>query len=174
MQGGSAVYYAALDAIAQETAASRRVVVAGYTEGSRDRLASLLRDHGLDRIEAVETLAEVHALPSGTVAATVLPLERGWRFGSLTLIAEPDIVGERMVRPSRRRRRRGEELLQEVAALEAGDYVVHAEHGIGQYIGLDTLEIGGAPHDCLRLVYAGGDKLFVPVENIDVLSRYGS
>jgi transcription-repair coupling factor (superfamily II helicase) len=173
-QGGSAVYDAALDAIAHEVTAGRRVVVAGYTEGSRDRLTSLLRDHGLDRIEPVDSLAEVHALPAGTVAATVLPLERGWRHGGLTLIAEPDIVGERMVRPSRRRRRRGEEFLQEVAALEAGDFVVHAEHGIGQYIGLDTLEIGGAPHDCLRLVYAGGDKLFVPVENIDVLSRYGS
>ena len=54
-----------------------------------------------------------------------------------------------------------------------GDPVVHAEHGIGRFEGLVTLEIGGAPHDCLKLVYHGGDKLFVPVENLDVLSRYG-
>ena len=52
--------------------------------------------------------------------------------------------------------------------------MVHADHGIGRYDGLVTLEVGGAPHDCLRLIYAGGDKLFVPVENLDVLSRYGS
>ncbi len=173
-RGGSAVYDAARDAITAELAAGRRVVVAGYTEGSRDRLVSLLRDHGLEAIDAVETLAELEALPVGTAAAAVLPLERGWRRGNLVVVAEPDVVGERMARPTKRRRRRGEEFLQEVAALEAGDFVVHAEHGIGQYIGLETLEIGGAPHDCLRLVYAGGDKLFVPVENIDVLSRYGS
>lgn len=173
-RGGSAVYDAARDLIRAEQAAGRRVVVAGYSEGSRDRLASLLRDHDLEPIEPVDSLAAAEALPVGTVAAAVLPLERGWRRGGLTLVAEPDVVGERMVRPSSRRRRRGEEFLQEVGALEAGDYVVHAEHGIGQYLGLETLEIGGAPHDCLRLAYAGGDKLFVPVENIDVLSRYGS
>lgn len=173
-RGGSAVYDAARDLIRVEQAAGRRVVVAGYSEGSRDRLASLLRDHDLEPIEPVDSLAAAEALPVGTVAATVLPLERGWRRGGLTLVAEPDVVGERMVRPSSRRRRRGEEFLQEVGALESGDYVVHAEHGIGQYLGLETLEIGGAPHDCLRLAYAGGDKLFVPVENIDVLSRYGS
>ena len=51
--------------------------------------------------------------------------------------------------------------------------MVHAEHGIGRFEGLVTLEIGGAPHDCLKLIYQGGDKLFVPVENLDVLSRYG-
>lgn len=173
-RGGSAVYDATRDAIAADLAAGRRVVVAGYTEGSRDRLSSLLHDHGVEPIEPVDSLAEALALPAGTVAAAVVPLERGWRLDGLTLVAEPDIVGERMARPSRRRRRRGEEFLQEVGALEAGDYVVHAEHGIGQYVGLETLEIGGAPHDCLRLVYSGGDKLFVPVENIEVLSRYGS
>ena len=55
-----------------------------------------------------------------------------------------------------------------------GDLVVHREHGVGRYEGLVTLEIQYARHDCLRLTYDGGDKLFVPVENIDVLSRYGS
>ena len=173
-RGGSAVYDATRDAIAAELAAGRRVILAGYSDGSRDRLASLLRDHGLEPIEPVGSLSEVGGLPAGTVAAAVLPLERGWRHDGITLVAEPDVVGERMVRPSSRRKRRGEEFLQEVGALDAGDYVVHAEHGIGQYLGLETLEIGGAPHDCLRLAYSGGDKLFVPVENIDVLSRYGS
>ena len=52
--------------------------------------------------------------------------------------------------------------------------MVHREHGIGRYEGLVTLEIQHARHDCLRLTYEGGDKLFVPVENIDVLSRYGA
>jgi transcription-repair coupling factor (superfamily II helicase) len=52
--------------------------------------------------------------------------------------------------------------------------VVHVDHGIGRYEGLETLDVTGAPHDCLKVVYDGGDKLYVPVENIEVLSRYGS
>ena len=172
--GGSAVYDSVRDAIAAEVAEGRSVVIAGYTGGSRDRLASLLHDHGVETIEPADTLETALGLPAGSVAAAVLPLERGYRRGNLTVIAEPDIVGERLVRPSRRRRRRGEDFLREVSSLEEGDYVVHTEHGIGRYLGLEILEIGGAPHDMLRLEYLGGDKLFVPVENIDVLSRYGS
>lgn len=172
--GGAAVYDAARQAISGEIADGQRVVVAGYSEGSRDRLTSLLRDHGVEALAPVETAAEAKALPDATVAVAILPLERGYRHDGTTVIAEPDILGERMVRPSRRRKRRGEDFLREVSALDESDYVVHAEHGIGQYVGLETLEIGGAPHDVLRLVYAGGDKLFVPVENIEVLSRYGS
>ena len=52
--------------------------------------------------------------------------------------------------------------------------MVHAEHGIARFEGLETLQVGGAPHDCLRLIYAGGDKLFVPVESLEILSRYGN
>ena len=55
-----------------------------------------------------------------------------------------------------------------------GDLVVHADHGIGRYEGLETLAVGGAPHDCLRIVYAQGDKLYLPVENIEMISRFGS
>lgn len=58
--------------------------------------------------------------------------------------------------------------------MNEGDLVVHIDHGIGRYKGLETLQVGGAPHDCVCLVYADDDKLFVPVENIEVLSRYGS
>ena len=90
----------------------------------------------------------------------------------LVLIAEQDILGDRLVR--RRRSRRAENFLTEASQLGAGDLVVHVEHGIGRYEGLQTIDVGGAPHDCLKLVYDGDDRLYVPVENIEVLSRYGS
>ncbi|MFK9892519.1 CarD family transcriptional regulator, partial [Escherichia coli] len=64
--------------------------------------------------------------------------------------------------------------LAELATLTPGDLVVHVEHGIGRYIGLTSIPVGNSPHDCVALEYAGGDKLYVPVENLDVLSRYGS
>jgi transcription-repair coupling factor (superfamily II helicase) len=171
---GTNLYDAVRDVIAKTRDAGTRVIVSGYSNGSRDRLASLLREHGTEPIETVDAFDAVQGLPAGTVAAVTLPIERGFAAEGILVIAEPDILGERLARPSRRRRRRGEEFLQEVSALSEGDYVVHAEHGIGQYVGLETLKIGGAPHDCLRLIYSGGDKLFLPVENIDMLSRYGS
>ena len=71
-------------------------------------------------------------------------------------------------------RKRAENFLAEVSALSAGDLVVHVDHGIGRFIGLKHIEAAGAPHDCLELHYHAGDKLFVPVENIELLSRYGS
>ena len=171
---GVNLYDAVRDTISSARDAGTRVIISGYSNGSRDRLVGLLREHGTEPIETVDTFPEVAALPDGSVAAITLPVERGFSAEGALVIAEPDILGERLARPTRRRRRRGEEFLQEVSALSEKDYVVHAEHGIGQYDGLETLEIGGAPHDCLRLIYSGGDKLFLPVENIDMLSRYGS
>ena len=65
-------------------------------------------------------------------------------------------------------------MLTEVSSLALGDLVVHVDHGIGRFVGLATIEAAGEPHDCLELIYQGGDKLYLPVENIELLSRYGS
>ena len=70
--------------------------------------------------------------------------------------------------------KRADNFIAEVTSLSAGDLVVHVDHGIGRFIGLRAIEAAGAPHDCLEIHYAGGDKLFLPVENIELLSRYGS
>ena len=71
-------------------------------------------------------------------------------------------------------RRRAVILFPKSSSLSEGDIVVHVDHGIGRFVGLKTIEALGAPHDCLELRYAGDDKLFLPVENIELLSRYGS
>jgi transcription-repair coupling factor (superfamily II helicase) len=90
----------------------------------------------------------------------------------MTVITEQDIFGSRISRPQGRRRR-AEDFLREVSSLEQGDLVVHVEHGIGRYEGLETISSDGTDHDCLHLSYSGGDRLYLPVENIDMLSRYG-
>ena len=154
-------------------AAGRRVVVAGYTEGSASRLGNLLREHGASLPVPVADFAMVQGLPPGTLGVAVWPLEHGFVLGDLEAIGEEDILGDRLSRPVKKRRP-SERFIAEAAALSEGDLVVHREHGVGRYEGLVTLEIQHARHDCLRLTYDGGDKLFVPVENIDVLSRYGS
>ncbi|MHA1153663.1 MAG: DEAD/DEAH box helicase, partial [Alphaproteobacteria bacterium] len=164
----------AVDAhIAAEQAAGRRVLVVGYSAGTRDRLGALLHEHGLPPLAPLDTWAEAQALPAAIAGLTTLEIENGFGAPGLSVITEQDILGERIARPQRRRRR-AEEFLTEVSALHEGDYVVHLEHGIGRYAGLVALDVHGAPHDCLKVLYQGGDRLFVPAENIEVLSRFGS
>jgi transcription-repair coupling factor (superfamily II helicase) len=153
--------------------AGRRVLVAGYTEGSASRLQHLLQEHGATTPVPVADFATVQGLPPGALGVAVWPVEHGFVLDGLEVIGEEDIIGDRLSRPAKKRRP-SERFIAEAAALSEGDLVVHREHGVGRYEGLVTLEIQYARHDCLRLTYEGGDKLFVPVENIDVLSRYGS
>ncbi len=167
------LFDAVRDHVVDEREHGRRTLVAAYSLGSAERLKSLLRDHGVANAALVERWQDFAPLPADAVGLAVLAVERGYRFADMALVTEQDILGDRLARPPRRRANY-QDFIAEVTALTPGDLVVHAEHGIGRYDGLVALEVAGAPHDCLRVVYAGDDKLFVPVENIEVLSRYGS
>ncbi|MCA8908229.1 MAG: transcription-repair coupling factor [Rhodospirillaceae bacterium] len=167
------LYDTVRDHAAQMRRDGRRVVIAGYTLGARERLKRLLTDHGMAHLADAETWEEVEALDPRTVAMAVLPVEVGFAAPDLAVITEQDILGDRLTRPSGRKRK-SDAFIAEVSALTPGDLVVHVDHGVGRYEGLETLVVSGAAHDCLRLTYADGDKLFLPVENIEVLSRFGS
>lgn len=159
--------------IADKRAAGAKVLITGWSAGSLDRLLQVLDEHGLKRIKPIEKLSDIRSLAKGEAASAVLSLEGGFETGDLVVIGEQDILGDRMVRRSKRRKR-GADFISEVAGLDEGSLVVHAEHGIGRFVGLVTIEAAGAPRACLELHYADQAKLFLPVENIDLLSRYGS
>ncbi|MDX1482927.1 MAG: transcription-repair coupling factor [Alphaproteobacteria bacterium] len=158
--------------------AGARVIFACASAGSMSRIHRLCVEHGLREIAPCANWYEVEALDPAVPAILELDLQQGITAPGLAVIAEPDILGQKLTRP-RRRGRSAEAFAAELSSLEEGDLVVHVDHGVGRYEGLETLEVpsaqGGrtAAHDCLRLTYGGGDKLYVPVENIDVLSRYG-
>ena len=154
-------------------ARGKKVVVALWSEGSRDRMASMLRDHNLSNIVSVNTWRMLQATPRNETMLAVLGMESGFETDDVALITEEDILGDRLVRP-RRASRRADNFIAEITSISAGDLVVHVEHGIGRFVGLRTLDVAGAPHDCLELHYAADTKLFLPVENIELLSRYGS
>ena len=156
-----------------EITAGKRVLVAAYSAGSAERLGTLLKEHGGGEARAVASWEEFCALPPAALGLAVLAIERGFHFDDTVLVTEQDMLGDRLSRPPRRRTNY-DQFVAEVATLQPGDLVVHAEHGIGRYDGLVALDVAGAPHDCLRVIYAGDDKLFVPVEKIEVLSRYGT
>ncbi len=151
----------------------KRVILAAWTPGARERLESLLADHGLKDVAKVASYDEAMAAPGDVAALAVLGLERGFETDDLVVIGEQDILGDRLVRP-RRKARKASDVITEATSLALNDLVVHADHGIGRFVGLKTITALGAPHDCLEIVYQGGDRLFLPVENIELLSRYGT
>jgi transcription-repair coupling factor (superfamily II helicase) len=166
------VYEAVVKHVTKLLKDGRKVILASYSAGARERLSGLLEDHGLKSVEQVRTWHEAYGARSGA-ALIVLPLDHGFTAPGVAVLTEQDMLGDRLVR-RKKRRKSADAFLAELAALTPGDLVVHADHGVGRYVGLTSVAVGKAPHDCVALEYAGGDKLYVPVENIDVLSRYGS
>ena len=167
------VFEAAVAHVRKLEERGKRVIVAGWSDGSRERLSTVLGEHGLKKRESVNTLTDALGLPKGVTALSVVGLEQGFETPSFAVIGEQDILGDRLIH-QRRKSKRAQDFLLEAGSLSAGDLVVHVDHGIGRFVGLKAIEAAGAPHDCLELHYAGGDKLFLPVENLELLSRYGS
>ena len=153
--------------------AGKRVAIAMWSEGARERMSHVLADHGLLNLVDIRSWPEVSSLAAHQLGLAILGLESGFETDRAAIISEQDILGDRLVRP-RRVSRRADNFIAEATSLSAGDLVVHVDHGIGRFVGLQTIQAAGAPHDCLELHYAGGDKLYLPVENIELLSRYGA
>ena len=149
-----------------------KAIIASYSAGARERLKGLLSDHGAPTLTEADGWQRALGV-NNAVAMVVLPIDHGFVTPEVALISEQDMLGDRLVR-RQKRRKSADAFLAELAALTPGDLVVHTEHGIGRYEGLVSIPVGNSPHDCVALSYSGGDKLYVPVENIDVLSRYGS
>ncbi|MBZ8119199.1 transcription-repair coupling factor [Roseovarius sp. LXJ103] len=149
------------------------VLLASYSEGARERMEGLLADEGL--LGPVTVKSATRMGKSGLHLA-VWGLENGFEGplgdGHLTVIAEQDILGDRLIRAPKRRRR-AENFLTEANALSPGDLIVHVDHGVGRYHGLEVITALGAAHECLVLEYAENSKLYLPVENIELLSKFG-
>ncbi len=147
--------------------APRKILIACYSDGARERVKTMLDN------AKIGPFTETNSLDFKETGLAVLSLEHGFVSDDLVVITEQDLLGDRLARKSKRRKK-ADNFLTEVSSLEPGDLVVHIEHGVGRFESLETLDVSGILHDCLKLVYHGGDKLFVPVENIEVLSRFGS
>ncbi|MEO0058123.1 MAG: transcription-repair coupling factor, partial [Pseudomonadota bacterium] len=170
---GENVYEAAASHLKAVAKSGRKALFAAYSTGSARRIASILEEAGAPTALADSWQHALGLAAKAKAAVVVLPLETGFASDALELLAEQDVLGDRLVR-RKKKRKDSDAFLAELQALSRGDLVVHIEHGIGRYLGLEPIPVGKSQHDCVALEYAGGDKLFIPVENIDVLSRYGS
>ncbi len=156
----------------RKAAEGGQVVIASYSEGARERLSGLIED---EEIAGATLIGDFRDVPEGKggVFLAVWALEHGFEGkDGLCVISEQDVLGDRLIRQPKKKRR-AENFLTETQSLSPGDLIVHVDHGVGRYMGLEVVEALGAPHECIHLEYAGGDRLFLPVENIELLSRYG-
>ena len=145
------------------------VLIASFSEGARERLDGLISDEGL--VGAVH-VADARAITKHGLHLAVWPLDQGFEADGLTVISEQDVLGDRLIRAPKKRRK-AENFLTEAQSLSPGDLVVHVDHGVGRYLGLEVVTALGAAHECLALEYAEGSKLYLPVENIELLSKFG-
>jgi len=172
-----------LDARASEPAAALlgfllqfegRVLFTAESPGRREMLRALLAGHGIIAAPA----ADWPAFLGGTepLALTIAPLEDGLMLpaAGIAVIAETQLFGERVRQRARRKRgtRDPEAVIRELSDLRAGAPVVHVDYGVGRYLGLVTLDVQDRRNEFLALEYAGGDKLYVPVHSLDLISRY--
>jgi len=153
--------------------AGKTVIFASYSGGARDRMGGVLADHGMKQAQMIDSWSQHQRLDKNSIGLVVLALEHGFETDDLALITETDLLGDRLIRKSKRARK-ADNFITEAASLAPGDLVVHINHGIGRFEGLKTIDVVGAPHDCLLLSYQGGDRLYLPVENIEMLSRFGA
>ena len=149
-----------------------QVRVAADGVGSASRSAALLREHGVDLpVHTGEGAAGPGGLTAAASGVVVAPIQRGFVLPEcgLAVLGEADLTGRRR---AHRRRRPRQSLARELDDLAAGDHVVHRHHGVGRYCGMVTRAIGGVSRDYLLVEYRGGDKLYVPTDQVDAIRRY--
>jgi transcription-repair coupling factor (superfamily II helicase) len=146
----------------------RSIIIVSETLGAQKRLDGILADNGI-QTKSTKTwpFGEAH-----NIYSLVAPFHTGFISSTECVLTEQDILGYKLARSSKKRT--GASFFQDASELSSGDLIVHRDHGIGRYVGLQTLTINNGAHDCLVLLYAEDSKLFLPVENIDAITRYGS
>ncbi len=151
-----------------------RILFTADSPGRRERIFDLLADRGIDisRVSGWQAFLESKA----RVAVAVAPIEDGVLLpdAHIAIISEQQLFGEKPRQRERRRRteRDPETIIRQLNDLQPGSPVVHEEYGIGRYLGLTTLVAGGSSGEFLHLEYADGDKLYVPVHALELISRY--
>lgn len=163
---------AVVDYLSVERAAGKKILLSSWSEGAQSRLIDGLIENGLKHITKVDNIDEFRKLGLPNIGAGILSVETGFVDDNFILLSEQDIFGDRLLRQGKKKRKPAN-YIGSVNSLKVNDIVVHISHGIGRFIGLKTIEAVGVKHDCLEIHYAGEDRLFLPVENVELLSRYG-
>lgn len=146
------------------------VLFLGADEERVSKLQRVLEDYGLQ----AAVIGENQSLILGKIQISEGNLHTGFELPiqKVAVITEEELFNKRTKKTARRQKLSNAERIKSYSELRIGDYVVHVNHGIGKYLGIETLEINGVHKDYLHLRYQGNDKLYVPVEQIDLVQKY--
>ncbi|CAK6537092.1 MAG: Transcription-repair coupling factor (superfamily II helicase) [Candidatus Midichloria mitochondrii] len=139
-------------------------------DGSLSRIERMLND---ENVSSARVTSYEEILNQKTVMKPViLPIENGFDMEKITFFAEKDITGKTF-KEQKKRKPTTAKIFQDLISIEIGNLLVHAEYGIGRFQGLKTLSVNNIPHDFIETLYAGSNKPYLPVENLETISRYG-
>jgi transcription-repair coupling factor (superfamily II helicase) len=147
------------------------VIFVAHTAGRAERTLEMLKDYDV----RAESAARTSELSAGAVLVTIGGLSNGVRFtrGGVTIYAETDLFDDDRQRGSAARKKSATAaFLSDLRDLKVGDLIVHVDNGIGEFVGLKQIGVGDSAHEFLELRYHGDDKLFVPVERLDLVQKY--
>ncbi len=150
----------------------KRVAVAVLSEGFKERLSRYFHDYNI-ALEFINNYADFTKIKLGKIASFILPMQFGFEFDDFIVIGEQAIFGEKLLR-QKISKTASQRILEESLSINQGDLVVHRDHGIGKFDGIQTITALGIKTDMIKIIYGGGDNLFVPVDNINLITRYGA
>lgn len=153
-------------------ATHKKIIIACLTEAFRDRIEKLFPDYGIYTQE-IKNFAELPKVKGGKAATCVLPTHFGFYASDLFLIGEQSLFGEKIIR-KKTNKAASQRLVEEGLSIALGELVVHRDHGIGKFDGIHTITAGGVKTDMVKILYGGNDTLFVPVDDINLITRYGA
>ncbi len=167
---GQGVLMAELAAFLKRRQASGKVLITCRSAGSRERVRNILMDENITGAVDIEAYVDF-AASKNSLGLAVWPLGQGYEFPAMTIVSEHDIFGTS--KSAHAKRKKAQSAWFHSADLKPGELLVHADHGIGRYLVLETFTINGISQDFVVLEYADGGKLSIPVADLDLLSRYG-
>jgi transcription-repair coupling factor (superfamily II helicase) len=151
---------------------NKNFVISALSNGSRERVERIFHDHEISFTKH-DGWDYQTTMSAKTAILVVSPLDKGFTTENFTLITEQEIFGVKIQNSNIKKHKSFQKLIQEVNNFVSGEIVVHIDHGIGRFEGLETVALSTTKHDCFKILYDGGDILYVPVENIEVISKYG-
>jgi transcription-repair coupling factor (superfamily II helicase) len=151
----------------------QKIVISCFSDASRSQINRILHDYDLNSIP-IENFAQIHNLPKNFIGLINLPLNHGFQTSDLIFISEQDLLGEKVIRRKSANKAASQRLVEEGLSINLGELVVHRDHGIGKFDGIHLIAAGNIKTDLLKILYGGGDVLFVPVDDINLITRYGA
>ena len=149
----------------------KKIVIACSGDGSYQRMKNILDNHNIHYYR-LDQFEDYKKITGKTIGITILPIINGYTMNDFAIISEQDLLGEKIIR--KKSKKTLEHLLSEINNLQIGEYIVHKQHGIGLFAGLETITVLNISRDYLKITYDANDILYIPVENLDLLTRYGS